>query len=222
MMGLYLNRQDRFFEHFSRPAGLNFSENRAVGFGVVARDWDADGDEDLLVACGHVHYRPDRGTMPQLPMLLENVDGQTLRRVSIDDPFFQQPRVGRGLATADFDSDGDSDIVATQLDGPPSLVENHCPAGRHHWLRIRLIGTRTARQPIGTRVLLDWPGGTMMRQLVGGGSYLSDSEPVLEFAWPRSSEQQPPTVRLRIEWTDGTVTEVAQANPDQTLTLVQP
>ncbi len=222
MMGLYLNHQDRFFEHASRRVGLNFSQNRAVGFGVVANDWDADGDEDLIVACGHVHYRPDRGSMAQLPLLLENIGGRKLQRVFIDDSFFADPGVRRGLASADFDLDGDGDVVATQLFGPPQMIENRLRRGAHRWLRIRLVGTRTTRQPVGTRAILRWPGGSLLRQLVGGGSYLSQSEPVLDFAWPWAADGSPPAVQIRIEWSDGTVTEVNGVETNRTLTIVQP
>jgi hypothetical protein len=53
-----------------------------------------------------------------------------------------RPIAGRGLATADYDNDGDIDIVTNNRGDYPSLLRND-GANDSHWLEILLIGTRS-------------------------------------------------------------------------------
>src|SRR5205085_11354803 len=61
---------------------------------------------------------------------------------------FDQPKVGRGLAFADFDRDGDLDILITTNNGPAYLYRNDQLAGNRS-IRFRLVGTKSNRHAIG-------------------------------------------------------------------------
>ena len=126
--------------------------------------------------------------------------------------------VGRGSAYADIDGDGDADVIITQLGGAPLVLRNEQTLG-HHWLRLKLVGTRSNRDAIGASVKARVNGRTLWRQVMPTRGYLSQSElPVtiglgaatraedIEVTWPGGGKQKVAEVRL-----DATtvVTEVA-------------
>lgn len=92
-------------------------------------------------------------------------------------PYFQQKRVGRGLAWADFNNDGKPDLVFSHNGGRPALLRNDT-ATENHWLRLELLGDgkKSNRNAIGARVQIKAGGHTQTLFLNGGGSYLSASE----------------------------------------------
>jgi hypothetical protein len=124
-----------------------------------------------------------------------------------------QPIVGRGSAFADLDRDGDLDVVFTQIAGPPVLLRNDLPRGRH-WLRLKLTGTNSNRDAIGAWVKVRAGGRILSRQVMPTRSYLSQSElPVtiglgeaikvdsVEITWPGGGTQKispPPLDRLSV------------------------
>ena len=217
-MGLYVNAGVDLFHYESRKAGLNRADLKRVGFGVVAADFDGDADEDIVFTSGHVNYHPDSGEMRTLPVYLQNEAGQTFTTSAPSGSFFSDPTVGRGLATADFDNDGDLDLVGTSLFGPPSLVENMQLPGKH-WLTVQLIGTIASRTPIGATVELTVGTRVMARQLYGGGSYLSHSQSRLHFAWP--AESTAGDVVLEVRWPDGSATDSLKVKPGQNIIVIQ-
>jgi len=217
-MGLYLNAGQDMFHYASRSAGLNRADLKRVGFGVVAADFDGDLDEDIVFNCGHVHYHPDNGEMRSLPVYLQNEAGRTLTKCVPSGSYFTDPTVGRGLATADVDNDGDLDMIGTSLFGPPSLVENLHVAGKH-WLAVQLVGTSASRTPIGATAELHVGSRSMIRQLYGGGSYLSHSQSQLHFAWP--AEHSVDEVVLDVRWPDGTRSSSLKFAPGQNIVVIQ-
>ncbi|MCC6510818.1 MAG: CRTAC1 family protein [Pirellulaceae bacterium] len=217
-MALYINQRDNVFQHASRQAGLNRNSLNLVGFGVAAADFDGDADEDVIFTAGRVHYRPEGGTMEQLPAYLQNEAGRTFTKCDLDCPFFHQSAVGRGLAASDLDGDGDLDFVATQLMGIPSIVENTTPV-LSNWISLTLVGRQCSRTPVGATVELQVGGLRRIRQHTSGGSYLSHNDSRLHFAWP--AELKEPAV-VAIRWPDGTRSPPTTVAAGAHHTFVQP
>src|SRR6185369_14252000 len=85
-----------------------------------------------------------------------------------DDLF--KPIVGRGSAYADIDGDGDLDVVLTQVHGSPLLLRNDQRLG-HHWLRMKLVGTRANRDAIGAWVKVHVESRTLAQQVMPTKGY---------------------------------------------------
>jgi enediyne biosynthesis protein E4 len=203
---LFRNRGQELFEYQSRAAGIAAIGQHYVGFGAAFLDLDNDGWEDLVVANGHVVHHPTlAGTRRQRPVLLHNIDFQGRRffkEVSAEaGPFFQTPRVGRGLAVGDLDNDGWPDVVVSHTNTPIAILRNEASkTAPAHWLGIRLAG-RDGRDIVGSTVTVSSAGRRLTRFAKGGGSYLSAHDPRLLFGLGAADRVEQLTVR----WSWGAV-----------------
>ena len=85
----------------------------------------------------------------------------------------------RGVVAADFDGDGDLDIVINNYRDHATLLRNNLR--RNNWIQLRLQGTRSNRDAVGARVVLHTRLGTQMRTVRGGSGFLSDEPLTLSF-----------------------------------------
>ncbi len=206
--GLYQNIGDGRFLFATNRAGVNRIGDLFVGFGTVAADLDLDGDEDIVVANGHVIQKPQRTTVAQYPLLLESTsygfDGppQQFERATFpQQSYFGNKHRGRGLIAADLDSDGDLDLVFTHINHPPAILRNDTPP-HGKLLSLELVGTASNRDAIGAQVTLRTKNRIAAKQIVGGGSYLSQNPYIvnltvltneniesIEIKWPSGIKQ---------------------------------
>jgi hypothetical protein len=177
---LYRNVDGRQFEDASVPAGLAASTFVRMGWGTAFLDADLDGKLDLFFANGHIFADiedyPQLGeTYRQKSQLLLNL-GSRFRDVSERaGGGLQVARVGRGLAVGDLDNDGDLDIVMSNMDDAPTLLENRQRTG-HHWVAFRVASPTGNRFAIGAKITIDAGGSKQLREIRSGGSYLSQSD----------------------------------------------
>ena len=184
MIGLYRPAGRGLFEDIALKSGVGVPSRNTLGFGCAFADLDLDGDLDLIVANGHIDetVRNIRGNVgyAQPPHLFINEGGRFREAAAEAGPAFAQPRVGRGLACADFDRDGDVDLLVTTNSGPAVLFRNDQSSG-NRFVRFTLKGTVSNRDAIGATVRI-FHGGTSQSRLVkSGSSYLSQSELPLTF-----------------------------------------
>ncbi|MGA8676338.1 MAG: CRTAC1 family protein, partial [Candidatus Acidiferrales bacterium] len=111
---------------------------------------------------------------------------------------FAAPKVGRGLAYADFDRDGDFDLLMTTNNGPAYLYRNDNQS-KNKSIRFRLIGTKSNRDAIGARVQIVSNGITQERVVHTGSSYLSQSELPVTFGVAHQDKID----RAIIQWPSG-------------------
>lgn len=196
LSALYRNEGAGFYTFASRQAGFAAYDARFVGFGTVCLDFDFDGDQDIIIANGHVSYHSVHAPYRQLPLLFENQAGKF--RAAPPAGFFAQPHTGRGIATADFDNDGAVDFSVSHLEEPVSMVRHRGVLDRN-WAICRLIGTRDNRSAIGASLSIVDEGQTFLQYLYGGGSYLSSSDRRLHVYWPANQT----TATVSVLWPNG-------------------
>ena len=111
--------------------------------------------------------------------------------------YFEQERLGRALALIDFDRDGRQDFVATDLESPASLVRNETESG--NYVTIRLVGTTSHRDAIGTEVVATLTGRQTTHQLVAGCGYMVSNEKVIHIGLGEATKVE----RINILWPSG-------------------
>ena len=189
---LYHNTPEGLFEDLVVSSGMAAPSGQWVSWGGGFFDYDNDGDADVLLVNGDLKHptgRPD--------LLLENVGDGTFVEAE-GGAYFTTARLGRGGSFADFDDDGDLDVLITNLDDTPVLLRNDWPA-KGHWLRLSLVGTATNRDGLGAIVTLEAGGRSWTRVHHAGAGYLTQSDPRLHFGLGEAARVD----RLEVLWPAG-------------------
>ena len=168
------------FEDVATQTGIGLPTKNSLGFGCMFFDVNLDGYLDLAIANGHIdetvrniHGNVGYAQPPQL--FLNNGKGAFRDVAEIVGTEFSQAKVGRGLAYADFDRDGDLDLLITTNNGPAYLYRNDQTSGNRS-IRFQLVGTKSNRDAIGATVRIEYGGLSQSRMVKSGSSYLSQSE----------------------------------------------
>jgi hypothetical protein len=207
MIGLYRGEGGGLFADVAARAGVGQPSRSRLGFGCLFADLDLDGALDLVVANGHIddtvrHIRGNVGYAQPPLLFLNDGRGNFHDVASRAGAAFAQPRVGRGLACADFDRDGDLDLLMTTNNGPAVLFRTDLRGGNRS-IRFRLTGTKSNRDAIGATVRIEHGGTSQVRMVKSGSSYLSQSELPVTFGVGRRDRID----RVVIAWPSGATQE---------------
>jgi enediyne biosynthesis protein E4 len=218
MLGLYHNEGNGLFVDQAPLSDVGRASLLALTFAVFFFDYDLDGYPDIFTANGHIDEQINRVqpkvTYRQAPLLFRNLGNGRFRNVTGQmGTAFNRPIVARGAAYADFDRDGDLDLLISTNDGPAYLFRND-GGNRNHWLNIRLSGTRSNRDGIGAVVRVSSAGGTQTRTVRSGSSYCSQSDLALTFGLGRDT-----SALVEIQWPSGSRQSIGQVAANQFLTI---
>lgn len=153
------------------------------GAGIV--DLDNDGNPDIFIVTGSV-YPEVQKTLPRYVdkgprLVFRNMGDGTFEELGEQaGPGVIEKHSSRGCAFGDFDNDGDIDVLIVNLNEPPSLLRNEIVGG-NHWLKVKLVGTRSNRSAIGSRVIVHYGGKSQAQALVSQSSFYSSNDPRLHF-----------------------------------------
>jgi enediyne biosynthesis protein E4 len=182
--GLYHNDGTGNFEDVTRKAKIGV-ETHYICWGAGMVDLDNDGLPDLFMTAGSVYPQIEK-TLPQYAknnprVVFRNLGNGTFEELIEEaGPGIAAAHCSRGCAFGDFDNDGDMDILVINLNEPPSLLRNDI-RGDHHWLKIKLVGTKSNRSAIGARVVVHYAGKKQAQAVMSQSSFYSSSDPRLHF-----------------------------------------
>jgi peptide methionine sulfoxide reductase MsrB len=214
---LYKNDGRGYFDDLTVRAGLGV-ETRYTGWGAGIVDLDNDGFPDLFVVTGSVYPEVER-KLPSYPfktprLIFRNLgDGRFEELIEEAGPGIASAHSSRGCAFGDFDNDGDMDVLISNMNEPPSLLRNDTP-GNQQALKVKLIGTRSNRSAIGSRVTAQYGGRRQAQEVTAQSSFYSANDPRLHFGLGDSRSAD-----LTIRWTSGTIEVVRDVAAGQLVTV---
>jgi hypothetical protein len=222
MLGLYHNEGSGLFIDEAPSSTVGQASLLTLTFAAFFLDYDLDSRLDIFSVGGHVaddiqKVQP-KVTYAQSPHLFRNLGGRKFEdvgsRVGAD---FARPMVSRGAAYLDADGDGDLDLVVTANGGPAVLLRND-GGNKNHWLRVKLVGTRSNKDGIGAKVTVTLAGGAKSWGVVKtGSSYCSQSELPLTFGLGSADKAE----ALEVVWPSGQVDKLAAQGANRTLTVTE-
>ena len=199
--GLFHNNGRAEFENTTMAARVG-TENRYICWGAGIVDLDNDGFPDLFMTAGSVYPEVEK-TLPQYPNNNPRVVFRSLGNGSFEElieeagPGVAAAHCSRGCAFGDFDNDGDIDILIVNLSEAPSLLRNDV-SGNNHWLKVKLVGTKSNRSAIGARVLARYGRKIQAQEVLSQSSFYSASDPRLHFGLGGESFAD-----LEVRWPSG-------------------
>ena len=213
---LYRNLGASGFEDVTGLVGLHEPTLPRLGFGTAMADFNADGRQDLIVANGHVENYPGNPLLKMKGQLFSFTGKRFRDCSSAAGAYFDEKLVGRGVALADYDGDGDLDVAIAHQNTPAALLENRSDSG--HWLTFQFIGERSNRRGIGARVTVTSGDRTWIRELCGGTSYASTHQPLLAVGL---GDREGPCI-VEVRWPSGATQRLEGVAVDQALLLREP
>jgi hypothetical protein len=174
----------------------------SLAFGVFFFDYDLDGYPDLFAANGHIDEQIGRVqpkiSYKQPALLFRNTGKSRFENASgAVGPDLVKPLVARGAAYADFDRDGDLDLLITDNHGPAHLFRND-GGNANRWIRLKLTGTKSNRSALGAVVRVESPSGKQWQTVHSGSSYCSQSDLALTFGLAKDA-----TASIEVLWPSG-------------------
>jgi len=213
---LFHNEGNGFFTDVTFPAGLA-GLTRTVKWGTSFLDFDNDGRPDILIASGPIY--PSRSPRPTgaeegRKFLLRNQGNGRFEDISDQaGPGLALSRCSRGAAFGDLFRTGQVDIVINNLNDRPTLLRNDAPSP-NSWLLVKLVGTKTNRSAIGSRVMVETAGRRQMQEVRSGGSFCSQNDLRLHFGLGNARE-----ANLEVRWLSGGKETLARVPANHFVTI---
>jgi hypothetical protein len=206
----------------SYAAGLAEPSLLMTGWGTAMFDYDNDGDLDIIVTNGHpmddIETVSDVMTYAQHASLYENDGkGHFADVSSARGSYFSTRDVGRGLAIADYDNDGDLDVAINSNNRPAVLLRNDGGHAAGHWITLRLVGVRSNRDALGAVVTLTAGGRRQLREVRSASSYMSQNDMRLHFGLGAATKVD--AIEIRWPTRDHRAEKIGPQAADQFLTI---
>ena len=199
---VYRNHDGTFFTDNTITSGIAEVTHGYLGWGIRFFDYDNDGHQDIFVANGHlmdnITALEQHVSYPQKNLLFRNIGDGTFVNVTSETDGLALKKVSRGAAIGDYDNDGDLDILVTNCNQRPDLLQN-VVGNQNNWIQVQVVGQKSNRSGIGTRIKVVTETHVQYREVQSGGSYLSFHDLRAHFGVGKSEQIE----HLEIRWTSG-------------------
>jgi hypothetical protein len=219
MLGLYHNEGTGLFVDEAPKSTVGRASLLSLAFGVFFFDYDLDGYPDILSANGHIEEEIGR-VQPRIqykepPLLFHNLGQKRFENATASaGPDFSRAIVARGAAYADYDHDGDLDVVLTSNHGPAYLFRND-GGNANSWIGVKTHGVRSNRDGIGAVVRIASASGKQWSMVRSGSSYASQSDLVQTFGLGKDAS----VASIDVEWPSGAKDHLSNVPAKQLITI---
>lgn len=209
---LYRSLGGGIFLDATFDTGIATATYTPLGWGTFFFDADLDGDQDLFYANGHLYVQVDEApaleeSYRQRNQLMLN-EGGVFREITTEaGSGLAIVESSRGAVPVDLDNDGDLDIVVSNQDARPNLLENVTPSAGG-WIGFELADPTAEREALNARVTIRTGKGSQWRENRSGGTYISESDPRLHFGLGGAE-----ITGIEVRWRDGTVERLGALEP---------
>ena len=211
---LFWNKGNNEFADIASKTGIAAKTFEPVKWGAGFADFDNDGWLDILMACGNfsslLDGLPNEPAYAEPLHLFQNNGDSTFREIA-DQSGLNAGKLQsrRGTAFGDVNNDGNLDALVFNVAGPPSLFLNET-ANHNHRILLRLIGTKSNRMAIGTRVTVTTDSFSQVEEVRGGTSYLSSNDSRLHFGLGSSDVIK----NIEVRWPSGLIQNLQNVKAD--------
>ncbi|WP_456867843.1 VCBS repeat-containing protein [Galbibacter sp. BG1] len=236
---LQLNNQDGNYTETALMSGIAATD---WSWSALFADYNEDGEQDLFIANG-IPKRPNNldfikfTSNEQIRKKLDNtklVDQKALelmpsgayhnyifegkKETQFSDQsgkwIIKDSLISGATAMADFDNDGDIDLVTNNINQPATLYINKS-TNKRNYLKLKFNYTKPNSLAIGTKVFAYQKGILQFRELYTVRGFQASSEPFIHFGFPTNSKID----SLVIVWPDKTYQTLKNINPNQSVTI---
>jgi hypothetical protein len=217
---LYKNLGDGQFQDVAGAAGLSALTSRSTAWGVGIFDFDNDGNKDLFTA--NADILDNAMELAHRPFALPNRVFRNKGDRAFDDlsskagTSFLVPAAHRGAAFGDLNNDGKIDVVVTVLNGPPEIWMNRS-SNRNHWIILKLVGVKSNRDGLGTKVTVTTSLGIQYNQATTAVGYNSSSDKRVHFGLGSAGVVE----TIALTWPSGIKQVLKNVKADQVLTVTE-
>ena len=217
---LYRNLGHGQFEDITAATGLAALTSRSTAWGVGLFDFDNDGYKDLFTANSDIldnSMELAHRSYPLPDRIFRNAGNLTFADVSSKaGASFQFAAPHRGAAFGDLNNDGKIDAVVTVLNGPPEIWMNRS-RNPNHWIILKLVGVRSNRDGLGTKIKITTSLGTQYNHATTTGSYNSSNDKRVHFGLGSATVVD----SIELTWPSGIKQELKNVKADQIVTVTE-
>ncbi|MCH2142828.1 MAG: CRTAC1 family protein [Phycisphaerales bacterium] len=192
-----------FFADRTNAMAIGAPSRTSLGWTSRFIDFDADGDEDLIILNGHVYPNATvdsmNSTWKQVPLIMSREQHRFTPQKTQNRSWASTPNEHRAAAFGDLDDDGDLDFVVAPRWGAIQIVENN--VAQDKCLLVSLYDDRIdSMNPrgLGAHITLSGPQGLQHRWMLPTSDFQGCSAAEIQFATPLK-----PNDALVVRWPDG-------------------
>jgi hypothetical protein len=202
------SKQGDFWVDMEDRSGLAVICGQFTGWGAVVQDLDNDGYADVFIANGDSHHEyPENAVLAR-----SDGKGRFVDVAADSGGFFRTKWSSRGATWADFDDDGNLDLLVIDTSGPPHLLRNQGGTG-NHWLKVDARVKGGKRTAIGARVTVVTGDRKQFQDVIAVNGYLSQGDARAHFGLGSATKAD----RVQVRWPDGTIDEWADVPAESVL-----
>ncbi|HZV43518.1 MAG TPA: VCBS repeat-containing protein, partial [Saprospiraceae bacterium] len=235
---LQMNRGNGYFSDVAQLTGMSKTD---WSWACFMSDFDNDGLKDVFVANGYTRDLYDKDAIKKMNEYFAARQGKPSNIQEVMDLYHSEklvsyiyknngnmsftkmsqawgltePSFSNGASIADFDQDGDLDLVVNNLNQEAYVYQNNSEKTNNHFLRVKAEGPATNPQGLGATITITYEGGQQMEQLKLNRGYLGTVEPITHFGLG-----QVQTIKeLKVEWLDGKVNTIKNPSINTLVTV---